>query len=63
MSATAAGERYGNKLFLPILIVLVTAVAGTLLYLYTPLHETGAVRDATARPSSCSASACCSRLP
>ena len=38
---TAAGERYGNKLFLPILVVLVTAVAGTLLYLYTPLNETG----------------------
>jgi uncharacterized membrane protein len=38
---TAAGERYGNKLFLPILVVLVTAVAGTLLYLYTPLHDTG----------------------
>jgi len=37
----AAGERYGNKLFLPILVVLVTAVAGTLLYLYTPLHDTG----------------------
>jgi uncharacterized membrane protein len=35
------GERYGNKLFLPILVVLVTAVAGTLLYLYTPLHDTG----------------------
>ena len=37
----AAGERHGNALFLPILVVLVTAVAGTLLYLYTPLHETG----------------------
>jgi uncharacterized membrane protein len=37
----AEGERYGDRLFLPILIVLVTAVAGTLLYLYTPLHETG----------------------
>jgi uncharacterized membrane protein len=37
----AAGERYGNKLFLPILVVLITAVAGTLLYLYTPLHGTG----------------------
>ncbi|HEX8466640.1 MAG TPA: DUF979 domain-containing protein [Allosphingosinicella sp.] len=37
----ALAERYGNALFLPILIVLVTAVAGTLLYLYTPLHETG----------------------
>ncbi len=38
---TAAGERYGNKLFLPILIVLLTAVVGTLLYLYTPLNRTG----------------------
>jgi uncharacterized membrane protein len=38
---TARGERYGNALFLPILIVLVVAVTGTLLYLYTPLHETG----------------------
>ncbi len=38
---TAAGERHGNKLFLPILVVLLTAVLGTLLYLYTPLHQTG----------------------
>ena len=37
----ALGERYGNALFLPILIVLATAVAGTLLYVYTPLHESG----------------------
>lgn len=37
----AAGEIHGNRLFLPILVVLVTAVAGTLLYLYTPLHQTG----------------------
>lgn len=37
---SAAGERYGNALFLPILIVLVIAVSGTLLYLYTPLRET-----------------------
>ncbi|HYJ31454.1 MAG TPA: DUF979 domain-containing protein, partial [Allosphingosinicella sp.] len=37
----AAGDRYGNRLFLPILIVLVTAVLGTLLYLYTPLNRTG----------------------
>jgi uncharacterized membrane protein len=37
----AAGERNGNALFLPILVVLFTAVAGTLLYLYTPLGETG----------------------
>lgn len=38
----AFGERFGNKLFLPILIVLVTAVAGTLIYLYVPaVHATG----------------------
>jgi uncharacterized membrane protein len=37
----AAGERYGNKLFLPILVVLLTAVVGTLLYLYTPLYGSG----------------------
>jgi uncharacterized membrane protein len=37
----AAGERNGNKLFLPILLVLATAVVGTLLYLYTPLNQTG----------------------
>ena len=37
----AEGERHGNALFLPILVVLFTAIAGTLLYLYTPLHETG----------------------
>lgn len=35
----ALGERYGGRLFLPILVVLLTAVAGTLLYLYTPLHR------------------------
>lgn len=35
------GERFGNALFLPIVIVLLIAVAGTLLYLYTPLHGTG----------------------
>lgn len=34
-------ERFGNKLFLPALIVPITAVAGTLLYNYTPLFETG----------------------
>jgi uncharacterized membrane protein len=38
----AFGERFGNRLFLPILIVLVTAVAGTLVYLYVPaVHATG----------------------
>ena len=39
---SANGERYGDKLFLPILIVLLTAVAGTLLFLYVPpLAELG----------------------
>lgn len=33
-------SQLGNKLFLPALIVPVTAVAGTLLYNYTPLFET-----------------------
>ena len=32
----AFGERFGDKLFLPILIVLLTAVIGTLLFLYVP---------------------------
>ncbi|HKR24092.1 MAG TPA: DUF979 family protein [Allosphingosinicella sp.] len=32
----ALGVRFGNRLFLPILVVLVTAVAGTLAYLYVP---------------------------
>jgi uncharacterized membrane protein len=34
---TANGDRYGDKLFLPILIVLLTAVLGTLLFLYVPV--------------------------
>lgn len=33
--------KLGNKLFVPALIVPLTAVAGTLLYNYTPLGETG----------------------
>ena len=37
----AQAERLGNRLFLPALIVPLTAVAGTLLYNYTPLGETG----------------------
>ena len=37
----AQGERHGDKLFLPILVVLLTAVTGTLLYLYTPLYRLG----------------------
>jgi uncharacterized membrane protein len=34
-------ERLGNKLFLPALIIPVTALVGTLLYTYTPLSESG----------------------
>jgi uncharacterized membrane protein len=38
----AFGERFGNRLFIPIFIVLLIAVAGTLLYLYVPaVHATG----------------------
>ena len=37
----ALAGRLGNKLFLPALVVPLTAVAGTLLYSYTPLGETG----------------------
>jgi len=37
----AAGERHGDTLFLPILVVLLTAVLGTLLYIYTPLGQLG----------------------
>lgn len=37
----AHAERLGNRLFLPALVVPLTAVAGTLLYNYTPLGETG----------------------
>jgi len=37
----ALAERVGNTLFLPALIVPLTAVAGTLLYNFTPLGETG----------------------
>lgn len=38
---TALAARLGNKLFLPALVVPLTAVAGTLLYNYTPFGETG----------------------
>jgi uncharacterized membrane protein len=38
---SAAAERYGNRLLVPMMIVLATAIFGTLLYLYTPLGETG----------------------
>jgi uncharacterized membrane protein len=37
----ALADRLGNRLFLPALIVPLTAVAGTLLYNFTPLGETG----------------------
>ncbi|MEZ5680493.1 MAG: DUF979 domain-containing protein [Erythrobacter sp.] len=36
----ASSQRLGNRLFLPALIVPLIAVAGTLLYNYTPLGET-----------------------
>ncbi len=36
-----SAARLGNRLFVPALIVPLTAVAGTLLYNYTPLGETG----------------------
>lgn len=37
----AHAARLGNRLFAPALVVPLTAVAGTLLYNYTPLGETG----------------------
>ena len=37
----AHATRLGNRLFLPALVVPLTAVAGTLLYNFTPLAETG----------------------
>jgi uncharacterized membrane protein len=37
----AHAERLGNRLFLPALVVPLTAVAGTLLYNYTPFGQTG----------------------
>ncbi len=37
----AHAARLGNRLFLPALVVPLTAVAGTLLYNYTPFGETG----------------------
>jgi uncharacterized membrane protein len=36
-------ERFGNKLFLPALIIPVTAFAGTLLFIYTPLKDSGLI--------------------
>ena len=38
---TELSAKLGNRLFLPALVVPLTAVAGTLLYNYTPLGETG----------------------
>lgn len=37
----AWSDRLGNKLFLPALIIPVTAVVGTILYTYTPLKDAG----------------------
>jgi uncharacterized membrane protein len=37
----AWSERLGNRLFLPALIIPVTALVGTLLYSYTPLRDSG----------------------
>lgn len=37
----ASCERLGNRLFLPALIIPITAIVGTLLYTYTPLAEAG----------------------
>lgn len=37
----AWSDRLGNKLFLPALIIPVTAIIGTLLYTYTPLKDAG----------------------
>ncbi len=36
-------KRYGNKLFLPVLIVPITAFFGTLLFTYTPLKGVGLI--------------------
>ena len=36
-------ERYGNKLFLPALIIPLTAFIGTLLFTYTPLKASGLI--------------------
>src|SRR5688572_10675748 len=38
---TAWSGRLGNRLFLPALIIPVTALVGTLLYSYTPLKDSG----------------------
>jgi uncharacterized membrane protein len=36
-------ERYGNRLFVPALIIPLTAFAGTLLFNYTPLKDSGLI--------------------
>lgn len=41
----AHSERLGNRLFLPALIIPVTALVGTLLYSYTPLGDLGWIED------------------
>ena len=38
-------ERYGNKLFLPALIIPFTAFIGTLLFNYTPLKDSGLIEE------------------
>ncbi|GAM04460.1 MULTISPECIES: DUF979 domain-containing protein [Novosphingobium] len=38
---TALAARLGNRLFVPALVIPLTAVAGTLVYTYTPLGESG----------------------
>jgi len=37
----ALSEKFGNKLFLPALVIPITAVVGTVAYNYTPFGETG----------------------
>lgn len=40
---TEFSERFGNRLFLPALIIPLTAFAGTLLFNYTPLSKSGII--------------------
>ena len=42
-SARSFSARYGNRLFLPALIIPLTAFAGTLLFNYTPLKAVGLI--------------------
>ena len=49
-------ERYGNKLFLPALIIPFTAFVGTLLFNYTPLKD-AADRSQVGDPRACLAAA------